>query len=487
MEKNPIVEQLNNLYILYRKKFLIMDKNGYKEIRSTNDKKINLTDVFLLKHLQQKQTIGVFAGTIFTKFICFDVDIKNNEIAKWVVYKIINSLIEFGIPQQFINVSISGNKGYHIEIFFNKPIENNIIQKFFKLIIYNTDIPKIQGDVEMRPTFKQGVKIPLGKHFKTNNVCWYCNYKNKLKPIKTLKHILTIQQIDSEFFIDLFERANDIEDFTIEEKCEVKKIVEKIKPLQIYQQNINEEFTIEEIKKLKTNGLITTGRRHNSLLKISKYNKHIGMNLEENKEDLINWLKIQNTNTYTTKWDDCLIDIDWIVDWVYKNNASIVIRKTNIKITKNEIQELLKLKGSSQKFVFYAMLIHSKRYANKQGKFYMTGTQLVESTGLSNKTVWSIIKQLEEQKIITVFRSDISVYDYKNNKPVSKPNEYVINISTTNIDDNNTFKICEDNSCINCLSVCLNRLINDKELRIQLTRREYDKLINKIDLVCEYN
>lgn len=476
MDTKLIVQQFNNLYVLYRKKFLIMDKYGYRTIESTKGKTFNLTDYNLIRHLEEKQTIGVFAGTKYSKFICFDVDVTDEDTAKWVTYKLINTLISFGVPSKYINVSISGSKGYHIEIFFNKPISNKDIKEFFQLVIYEADLLNIDGNVEFRPSFELGVKIPLGKHFKTSRTCWYCDYKKRLEPIRNYDHILTIQQMDSEYFFDLLERSRDSVDITGKQIEDVKQVIKTVKPLTIYEQNIDEEATTESIENLIKNGLKGTGRRHNSLLKIAKYNKYLGMNLDENKEYLINWLQIQDKNTYKTRWNDCLKDIEEIANWVYQNNCSLIVKKNNIKVQEHEIKELLKLHGSSKKLVFYALLVHCKKYSNAKGKFYMTGLQLVESTGLSEKTIWNTIKQLEEAKYISVFRNK-SVYDYVLKKPISKPNEYIINIPSNN--DDSAFEVCSDNTCTNCLSVCLSHLIEDKDLRKALTRREYQTLIAK--------
>ena len=145
------------------------------------------------------------------------------------------------------------------------------------------------------------------------------------------------------------------------------------------------------------------------------------------------------------------------------------------------MKELLKLGGSSKKLVCYALLVHSKRYGNPKGKFYMSNLQIVEATGLCERTVRTTIKQLENEKVITVFRSKV-VYDPVLNKPLSKPNEYITNIPIS--EDDKVFKLCNDGTCENCLSICLSQLFQNKEIRKTLSRREYQTLIGSKELIC---
>ena len=92
---NKIIKKLNELYVLKRSKLLIMNKDGNYftlEKQNKDDKRNQIADWRISEHLNGNTTLGVFAGSIFTKFICFDVDIKDIELAKWAVYKLINKI-----------------------------------------------------------------------------------------------------------------------------------------------------------------------------------------------------------------------------------------------------------------------------------------------------------------------------------------------------------------------------------------------------------
>jgi hypothetical protein len=99
---DQLVSKFNDLYITKRKKYLILKNNGeyiqVNENNSNNFRKLN--DNHIKRHLQGKETIGVFAGEYNTQFICFDIDFHDPSLAKWNTYKLIDTLIEIGIPSK---------------------------------------------------------------------------------------------------------------------------------------------------------------------------------------------------------------------------------------------------------------------------------------------------------------------------------------------------------------------------------------------------
>ena len=480
MRAKEIIQKINDLYILYRQKWLKFDTTGYSTISST------ITDYHVRNHLQGHYTLGVFAGEIFTKFICFDVDVKDPQLAKWTVYKLVNTLQEVGILGEYIYISTSGNKGYHVEIFFNKPVFNTDIKQFYLMVLnYAELLNNIDyGKVELRPTHTQGVKLPLGKHFVTNRICWYVDYEKGLKPIEDINYILTIQQMDSEYFYDILNKTKDSIDITEQQALEYENIVAKHRPLKIYKENIDPDVTIEAIENLIKTGLKMQGTRHNALLKICKLNKYNGMSAEENKQFLIEWMEKQDKRTYTTKWEDVLKDIDLIIQYTYERNYSLVTKRKDITITSNEVEEILKIKGKNHKLVLYTLLVHSKRYANKDGIFSMAYSQMVNATGLTEMTVIKIIKDLEKQNIIQVMRNKEYNYNIELNKSIQDTNRYKINLYSIilyNPENVKSITICDKN-CQNCFNACLCRLFDNKQLKTMLTRREYEALIKNTEL-----
>lgn len=474
---------MNYIFPQEKDSLLWIKKASTKQYKIGEKRKNRLSDVHIKQHLQQRQTIGVFAGTQLSKFVCFDVDIKDEKLAKLTVYKLAETLQDIGIAGDYIHISLSGNKGYHVEIFFDRLISNVVIKQFYLMILNKSELLNINyGQVELRPTESQGVKLPLGCHWRTGKTCWYVDYENGLQPIEKYDYILTIQQLDSEYFYALMNRHNDSLELSIQESDELEEIKQKYKPLNVYKENIDEQATVTAVEKLLDEGLTMQGTRHNSLAKISKYFKYIGMSKHENGDSLIKWLALQDSKLYRTSWEDCLNDINSIVKWVYESDCSLIVRNMNIEISSGEVSELLKVKGKNTKLVLHAMIIHSKRYALQNGIFYMTFEQMQEATGLTRMTLISIIKKLEAVKMIEVVERNVS----QDGTFKKKPNKYRITMDTTiQKNEQKTFKVCERN-CKDCFNACLCFMYPKSVLKKILTRREANH-ISEYQYSCQMN
>jgi hypothetical protein len=285
-------------------------------------------------------------------------------------------------------------------------------------------------------------------------------------------------------FHDLMNRHNDYIDINFKQAEECENIISKHTPLKIYDENINENITIDAIENLINNGLPIQGSRHNSLLKIAKYNKHFGMNINENKQFLIEWLEQQPKQLYSTKWEDCIKDIELIVKWTYENNRSFVMKNPNISININEMLEILKIEGKNDKVILYSLLIHQKRYGLSNNEFYMSYKQMMESTGLCKNTVINIIKRLESNNIISVIRSSNKSYNPRLKKVTTEVNRYQLHqlgAKNNNFENVDKFKVCDKN-CSNCFATCLFQLMSKKELKKQLTRDQYSAFAKVIDI-----
>ena len=148
-----------------------------------------------------------------------------------------------------------------------------------------------------------------------------------------------------------------------------------------------------------------------------------------------------------------------------------------------EIMEIIKIKGKNDRLVLYSLLIHSKRYAVKSGVFYMSYAQMMKVTGLTKMTLIKIVHQLEDLKLITVTRSEVTKYNTKLNKPMTETNRYIVNIMDTkaeienkeNIIESKIFKICDKN-CVGCFNACLCYMFSKKELSVILSKRNYSEV-----------
>lgn len=176
-QMQQIMDSFFDLYLIQNKRYLMQFKDGsYKQ----NNPEKPLKLYHLRKHLEGQRTIGTFSGTHLTKFICFDIDYAEPKIAKWITYKIADTLLRASI-QNFV-VSFSGKKGFHVELFLDKAISTELARRFFSFILNAAEIPVDGvGQVEYRPSNTQGVKLPLGVHQETGQFCGFCCVSDGLR------------------------------------------------------------------------------------------------------------------------------------------------------------------------------------------------------------------------------------------------------------------------------------------------------------------
>jgi hypothetical protein len=476
-----VIEQLRELYFIQLNHYLIQYKDGsYGQFRKgetnkagTNKYKAIIPQWHFEKHLQGEFTVGTFAKA-FSKFITFDVDFQNKEMAIWMTYKIINTLNELGLYHVYI--SYSGSKGYHIDLFVEDLIHVEHAEKFFNYVLDRSDVRQHFDDgnkIEFRPSDKLGIKIPLGYHQKTKNYCGFCRIEDGLKvmsPEQSLEYLFTIQKIKRETILDIIDEA--VEPIQKNKIIETEQAISQHKPLHNYEQS--EDYSIERAQDLLLNGLKVQGSRHNTILLIGLYLKYCGYDLEACKKELYAWMEWQNPNTYTTPINDCYKDIDQVVADIYDKNYSLTATKKDLAITYEEIKWIIeKCPEKNQKLITYAMLIHSKRHANKQGVFYMPFRDIQEATGLYDQAVQRQVNKLIGLKVIEVVE--------RNRKPKGKglskklPNLYRLNIkqNTPNVADETVFKT----ESMNNIDMCLRFYFTDKELKVLLPRRQYQSLV----------
>lgn len=523
-EKEAIVKAINDLYILQRFKYIEWSKSQDTYVTITyyknNPEKSNgpmLTDAKVKKHIDKIQTIGVFSrymkGIEDSKFICFDVDIgqkdktdkeekkKNIEKAKWITSKVVHVLQEVGVDDEFINISFSGGKGYHVEIFFDEPIEVNLLQKFHKYVLDKENLKGLSNDkdliineenygkVEFRPTYKLGVKIPLGINFNNkidkDNYCYFCDYSKGLRRIRDPLHITKIKKMDNILFRLILDKVFDIKEIetsvkNIENYIEIK---EAHNPLPQYNQNVDEKITIKAIQELIETGLTRTGTRWKALINIAKYYKHLEVSRDDCKEWITEWMNQQDKNCYTTKWKNVLKDIDNIIQYVYTHEFNLVVGIKTVQITYAEIKEVLKAKSKNDKLVLYSMLIHSKRYARKSGVFYFPYSLMMQATDLSRPTLIKIVTKLEEDGFIEIISRNKGV----EHKVIKEPNKYKITLNVIENEDkedeDKIFEFNEGDNYIESFNKCIINNFDNKEIKQICGKRFYKELMDYKDKI----
>jgi hypothetical protein len=422
-----ITAKMWELYVAYPNKHIYMSKKEGKwsHVSST------ITNYKLQKHLDGNGAYGVFSHSHWTKFICFDVDM--NEDSEYFTRKLVSVLSEdFNISLDDIHVSFSGMKGYHCELFFDRGIPLEASKLFHDLVlarmieehnaILGMDLPHPKETIERlkaydltkkierrpKPVTEYGLKLPLGKHQKTGKRCWYVDTIS-LAPIRTFDHILTIEPMSADDFL---------EEVGFDNKDELKK---KTRALTEAQKEQHEYVTSatnikgrskEQSKQIALDFLTTrelgSMKRHHMTLLLAIY-----MNEENVSIDgAIDTIEEAMTEAYETQrglfssdtTQEYMVDeIKRLVRLAKERDYRFKDLNQEVQLSKSELLTILSVKDFTQKALLYAMAIHSKRKAKPDGTFYMAYSVITSMTGLVERS--NILKHLislEKQGLIKI-------------------------------------------------------------------------------------
>ena len=460
-----------------------MNKKGeYSTITKGQNSPMSLNDSLIEQHLKGSKTIGVFSGSQFSKFICFDLDMIDKTQTKWITMSLINVLNDIGINSSDIHIANSGNKGIHVLLYSNEATPLSIFKSLFiitmeqlqgnlssdiksKLHKGNELVLEINDicNIEFRPSDSQGVKLELGFNYKNKdnntNKCLFMD-KSTFELIEDMEYFLNITPMDSNLIRLIVEEYNDEDSTIVEEAKELVK--EKIKESHAHKINRDEDETIEHIKELLNNGMYTSGSRNNSVFKIARYFSYMGLDLDVAIGELKEWMSRQDKKYYTSTLEFALSECERICRNVYEKGYTLISHVENLHLYKDEMVEIMKIKEKNTKLVLFSMLLHSKRFANKDGVFYMTYSQMEEMCGLGKKGVMNNVSILEELGLIEIVERYIS----QKGTYIKKPNKYKINLLVSNSEsmleiDNTNISIKDTNIYHKSVTT----LFTDKELR----------------------
>lgn len=281
-KNKELLELIKDLYLLdfntkaltsYEDEFGNVGYRTMKILGKDGKVKFNVSEA-LVRHLNGESILGVFANEVpeYSKFICFDID--STEIT--FLYTLMETLItDFKVKKENLLISYSGNKGYHLDLFFKKDTENrypntiniqifylNAMQKVQEKLLENKNVElenEITKIIEYRPTSKQGCKLPLGVHFKTGNYCNIYNLDNKLnlEPINKKEVVENLKNIEKLNFEELLKHCKDkrLDLFKIKTKIEKDfrslKFKNNLKILENSQSSLENTARCETVSKNK--------------------------------------------------------------------------------------------------------------------------------------------------------------------------------------------------------------------------------------------
>lgn len=381
--KNKIIKKINELFITYRRQFLIQYKRK-------NDGEVKymtagymLADWVISRHLSGSTTVGILLGEAgLTKFFTFDVDIKGNLAeSKEVTRRLVNLLIDrYGIAREDIHVSISGQKGYHVDLYFDTVFSEQNLLPFYLEVL--NELNETTKRIERKPTKSYGIKLPLGRHLATDTQCVYVDNQT-FEPLG-LQYFLNIEPMSwKEFTSDILSECSITtvaNESTIAERETVKRKYPKIS-VEIHKDTI-QKVEVEEI--FIAGHLVRSGIRNNFTLSASSYLRDNGYTEEEATEKILQVLENTISNPQTKKFISMTNlkalknETARVVGNVYNHgyNISKHSHATRIEIYSGELKAILSINDSVLARLLFVLLIHSKRFSNSDGVFFCTYRQL---------------------------------------------------------------------------------------------------------------
>lgn len=209
MNEIETANRLADLYVSYRQRYIEARNNHGKPaiyVPRLHGEEKPLNNGMLQSHALQRVAVGVFAGPLSSKFITLNISHHDPE----TVRKVMQGLEDVGFLHDDIHISTSGREGYHVEIFFNNLMYTNDLLKFYGTVIEAQKLDRRK--VEFRPTHGQAIILPLSRHPKTGNICWFLN-RDTLEPIESADYLLTIHPVEHDRAMELIrERCCTVED-----------------------------------------------------------------------------------------------------------------------------------------------------------------------------------------------------------------------------------------------------------------------------------
>lgn len=339
-----------------------------------------LTDGVLRNHLEHKYAVAVFAGERSSRFLCFDVDDGRRE----TVGEVIGALMEMGFPRCGIHVSLSGGKGYHIEVFFDKLVRTEKLKRIYQRVLDLTELTVHQ--VEFRPTNSNAIKLPLSVHARTGNICWFVD-RDTLAPIERYDYLLEIEQVPAEL----------VDEIVPDAACEA------------------------EAQAGKGQDLVQEGTRHNQMRSIAVYMRQTGQTREAIQNALLAWYERQDKSLIRSDRETVLRDIEELLEWIFSERFVLHQRRESrpFRITALDIHLVLSAGSRSRRRVLFLLLARSI-----VGLKNISLADIAHVTGLSKPTVLKAVKQLQEDGLLNC-RTGARIYS-ADGCFISERNQYTV-------------------------------------------------------------
>ncbi|PWK07048.1 TOTE conflict system archaeo-eukaryotic primase domain-containing protein [Tumebacillus permanentifrigoris] len=325
-----LIKKMNELMIRQRSPYIEQYVDQNQNVK-WHQRDASITDNALRDHFEAKRTLGIFYARGGTPFLFFDVDAKGDPVGQEVRVKgIMTALLKAGILQENIHVMFSGNKGYHVQLFFDNLLPINSVAAFGRVII--DKLNHYRSGVELRPesTKGRGVKLPLALHQATGAFATYVD-----------PYMLEMVEDSEDYFLNIqpmpTEQMRAAINLTLEEEKLNRAEPQPLESTNTRLERAKREFADmpiptgqssglrEKAEKLLRDGLQEIGTRHDSQFLLALHFKGLGFPLESAINEVSDWMESQRDRGMTNEdgLDYLLSEVKRHVTLVYDNTAYV--------------------------------------------------------------------------------------------------------------------------------------------------------------------
>lgn len=375
-----VAQRIADLYCLYYKGWVCISNPKYSPVPfHAMHSGYNITH--LMKHVAGNYAVAIYAGEKATKFVTIDIDDGDSV----TVRKVIDTLVEIGLPEDCIYVSLSGKKGYHVDFFFDKVLYNNLARLLYEEMISRSGLDRKK--VEFRPTHGQAIKLPLGVHQATQQRCWFVDPVT-LKPIESFDYIFEIRAIDHELVDKITGKLN----------------TEYIHKMYAETNKHNTQPSVKTpIKSYETFMLTAPGTRNNMQTKVAAMARSNGCDYDEIVRIQMDWYRAQNKAYINSTEEEVLAEAEKIAKWAInkvdiKEVQNYTPKESAVVIDKKCLPYILGAPTKVTRMVLFLLCIYCAKY----GEAKISYRTIAERTGVSAESVKNAVKWLGDHGYIGV-------------------------------------------------------------------------------------
>jgi len=420
---NAVVQKLLDLYHPSRTRWILMDPPLQPQWAhwmhvTAGDPAYTMSHIsrnVLKMHLRAECTIGVFSKSkSATSFLVWDLDYKpvyedrtwNPEReAKRAAMKLVLLLRQLGFSP---HVVASGQKGYHVIVFFERDISVKMALQFFHFCLDHLEGPTMGNKgakIECLP-IENASKLPLGIHWSTSKFSGFVDPLTLVPVPDPYEYVLSIQpDVPATLY-------------------NIKRDKEQMKP-RPRKHSIAEKWNGVATELAYKIGIREPGTRHHTLLQAAAYirnSPHLcPVTVDEFYQLLFEWSEVQyqiNRINIRTGYGTHLKDVEQVAWYVWNHpftpglREEILVRADIVHWIRKQTPAL-----STQQLLFAAW--YQSELVN--GSFYLGYERMKELTGLAKDSLDRTVKELrDKQRILSMVKN----YSHSLNVLKSKVRQY---------------------------------------------------------------